>query len=144
MIQRRKFIIDKRFQFHFVIYCLFISLIMAGLFGLVLYFSHNNMALLSKLVQNGEFDSATSLMLWNKKMILITFVVVFFINLMAYFLGGIIFSHKVAGPIYKAKLTIDKLTSGEDVSAIQFRKDDYFKDLEQALNGLISKLSRKA
>ena len=50
---------------------------------------------------------------------------------------SIIFSHRIAGPIYRFEQTLDKLIQGEDVEYIRLRKNDELKGLAAKLNELI-------
>jgi len=50
---------------------------------------------------------------------------------------SIIFSHRIAGPIYRFEQTLDKLIQGEDVEYIRLRKNDELKGLAAKLNDLI-------
>jgi len=53
---------------------------------------------------------------------------------------SIFFSHKIAGPVYKMKTTIDKfLETGTGPETIHLRKGDAFKELSDFLNRLFSK-----
>lgn len=50
---------------------------------------------------------------------------------------AIIFSHRIAGPIYNIERKINKLAGGEDIELIRLRKGDELKDLAEAINKLI-------
>ncbi len=56
---------------------------------------------------------------------------------------GLIYSHKISGPIYRVKRTIESLTKGIFNFKIQFRKKDKFQDLSGYLNELINYLNEK-
>ncbi len=51
-------------------------------------------------------------------------------------------SHRMAGPVYNIKKSINKLLAGEDVEKIKLRKRDEFKDLAEAINLLIEQKIR--
>jgi signal transduction histidine kinase len=50
----------------------------------------------------------------------------------------IIFSHRIAGPIYNIEQKINRLAGGEDIESIRLRKGDEFKELAVAINKFIS------
>lgn len=52
---------------------------------------------------------------------------------------GIYLSHRIAGPIKKIENHLDKCLSGEPVSELNFRKDDFFAEIGRKLNLLIEK-----
>jgi len=72
------------------------------------------------------------------------FVEVFVIPLVATFvcmcLHGIVFSHRLAGPLYRFKQTLRKIQEGDLADDISLRKDDYFQDLCDEVNGMIGQL----
>ena len=49
----------------------------------------------------------------------------------------IVFSHRIAGPIYNIEQRIKKITQGEDIGLIRLRKGDELKELAEAVNKLI-------
>ena len=53
-------------------------------------------------------------------------------------LGGLYLSHKIAGPIYKLTQHL-KATRVSDLKPVKFRKGDYFPELEEAFNELVSR-----
>jgi hypothetical protein len=56
---------------------------------------------------------------------------------------SIFFSHKIAGPVYKMKTTVDKfLETGTGPETIHLRKGDAFKDLSDSLNRLFAKIPK--
>jgi len=50
---------------------------------------------------------------------------------------AIVFTHRIAGPIYRFELTFDRLIQGEDVPLIQLRPGDELKELAEKINDLI-------
>ena len=49
----------------------------------------------------------------------------------------IIFSNRIAGPIYRLERTLDKLIKREDVEPIHLREKDEFKELISKINNII-------
>ncbi|MBI4050918.1 MAG: methyl-accepting chemotaxis protein [Elusimicrobia bacterium] len=54
-------------------------------------------------------------------------------------LAGIIYSHRLAGPIYHFKRVIEETLQGKKPETIILRKNDEFKDLAEVLNQLLQK-----
>jgi signal transduction histidine kinase len=52
-------------------------------------------------------------------------------------LAGLIYSHRMAGPIYRFKTTIDEVLEGKSPSIIVLRQHDEMKDLASSLNKLL-------
>ena len=55
---------------------------------------------------------------------------------------SIIFSHRIAGPIYRFEQTLDKLIQGEDVEVIKLRPGDELEELATKLNELIGMVKK--
>ena len=55
---------------------------------------------------------------------------------------SIVFSHRIAGPIYRLEKTLDRLISGEDVETIRLRKSDALKELVEKVNSLITMIKQ--
>ena len=54
----------------------------------------------------------------------------------------IVFTHRIAGPIYRFELTLDKLIQGEDVALINLRPGDELQELAKKINELISQIKK--
>ena len=50
---------------------------------------------------------------------------------------SIVFSHRIAGPVYRIEQTLDKLIQGEDTGCIHLRPGDELRELAAKLNDLI-------
>lgn len=50
---------------------------------------------------------------------------------------SIIFSHRIAGPVYRLERTLDMVIKGEDVRDIKLRKGDELQELAARINDLI-------
>jgi len=55
-------------------------------------------------------------------------------------LWAFIYSHRVAGPLYRIQKNIDELARGEDIPPVILRKNDDFKDLAASLEKLRLKI----
>jgi hypothetical protein len=55
--------------------------------------------------------------------------------------GGMIISHKIAGPIYRMQKEFNRMKEAQPVELhpIQFRKGDYFPELAESFNTLVTK-----
>ncbi|HAT73354.1 MAG TPA: hypothetical protein DCS63_11125 [Elusimicrobia bacterium] len=57
-------------------------------------------------------------------------------------LAGLVYSHRIAGPIYRFKATIDAVLEGKNPGAITLRQHDEMKDLAESLNKLLEHYRR--
>lgn len=53
---------------------------------------------------------------------------------------GLYFSHKLAGPIYRFKLELQRLADGQPTRTIRLRQGDDFQDVAQAMNRALERL----
>jgi methyl-accepting chemotaxis protein len=59
-------------------------------------------------------------------------------------LTGILMTHRMAGPIYKFKMELDRIRDGHPPRYIGVRKGDEFADVAEALNGALDALHTRA
>jgi len=90
------------------------------------------------LAQNLESSSEETIHHWNETRRGLYLVMVAFLFCVG--LWAFIYSHRVAGPIYRIKKNIDELTRGEDIPPVILRKHDDFKDLAASLEKLRLKI----
>jgi signal transduction histidine kinase len=51
---------------------------------------------------------------------------------------SIVFTHRIAGPLYRLETMLDRFLKGEDIEDIQLRKEDDLHALAQKINALLS------
>ena len=54
----------------------------------------------------------------------------------------LVFTHRVAGPIYRFEQTLDRLARGEDIASVKIRKGDELKEMADKLNAVIRLINR--
>lgn len=65
------------------------------------------------------------------------------------FLGGIFiydavkFAHRIVGPIFRFRKTIQAVTEGDEVALIRLRKGDYLTEMQDDMNELLKLLEEK-
>jgi hypothetical protein len=62
----------------------------------------------------------------------------------AAFLLSILFSHFVAGPIYRIERTLADMIDGKPVTPVKFRKYDLLQETGDILNTLIAEWNRRS
>jgi prepilin-type N-terminal cleavage/methylation domain-containing protein len=75
----------------------------------------------------------------------ILFRVVFFSIPLLFVIGAfyVIFTHRIAGPLYRLEQILDRLIKGEIVEKINLRRKDELGDLTTRINTLISMIQGK-
>lgn len=64
-------------------------------------------------------------------------------NFLVLFVGGLVLSHRIAGPVHKIEKHAEKLAQGEAVSEISFRRKDYFPELAHAYNTVVAMVRKE-
>lgn len=136
--RRNVLLINPSFQFRFMLYVVSFLVALSFIYPLVIdgLFDHftrllmeRGMAMDMDGVQATRDDVFWLLIGVQCTFLLIAAVVSFFI------------SHRIAGPLYKLKQTMDSAREGEINRNLAFRKKDHFQELAASYNGLVASLS---
>ena len=140
---RRNFLINPKFQITFLGYMFLIATLnIFLLFAANKYFfsTYYQEALDAGLNTNHMFFAflhrQQAFMLWVTLgvSVLSTLLVV---------VGGLIISHKVAGPMYRLTGHMKRVAEGETESGVTFRDKDFFPEVAEAYNAQLQTLLRK-
>lgn len=63
-----------------------------------------------------------------------TFVIVALFSALVVISFGLAFSHRAAGPMVKLKRHLSQVVQGETLEDVQFRQDDFFKEVAEVFN----------
>ena len=58
-------------------------------------------------------------------------------------LGGLVLSHRVAGPIHRIRTHLRQIAEGKPLSPVTFRKGDFFPEVAEAFNQQVESLEKK-
>jgi hypothetical protein len=67
----------------------------------------------------------------------------FFVGTCVVFLGvlfiydALVMTHRIVGPLYRFRKTIQGITAGEEVSLVTLRKDDFLKGMQDDFNDML-------
>jgi methyl-accepting chemotaxis protein len=123
--KRRKILVDKEFQFRYLM--TWVALTTSLLAGLVL-------ASLSVFIFFGTGDRTVFILMNGGCAAVIAAVSMYYI---------VVHSHRVAGPAFRLKRVIGDLASGRRGFRVKLRRKDYLKDVADSLNVLIEKIEEK-
>ena len=128
---RRQFIVDSKFQWAVIGYTFAISLFtsMAQVTISRLRILEESMAQL----QLGFAQIDPKMAMW--------FLLVFcYVGL---FVVSVLFSSRLAGPLFRLRKHMVDVRNGREIKEIHFRKGDYYSDLSETYNSLLSSISLK-
>lgn len=137
---RRQYFINKKFQTSFAVKFLIIIAV-AAIAILALFLYHSQGTLTAgytgsevKLLQTGAFFLPTLLL--STTVIVIVAVAVGLIVM-------ILFSHRIAGPLFRFERILTELYNGDLTLRFKLRENDQFKDLAERINGLSETMDQK-
>ena len=134
-VHRRQFIIDPKLQYGLIVkFVVFVTiLLISSLILLTFIFSKfTNIALPVSLETGGitSFEATQFIrlsdLIWPLSIVVILSVIIS--SIIVYFLG-ILFTHKMAGPVYRLRKDIAEMTDGDLEKKVSFREKDYFQPL---------------
>lgn len=59
------------------------------------------------------------------------------------FVAGLLFSHRIAGPLYRFKKHLDGILNLSDLKEVEFRQKDFFPEIAEAFNQFCSRMMKK-
>ena len=129
IVGKQVFTSSYRCGFYFKISCAF--LIILSLSGLGLYFYLNRPFGGNYLLAITELDRLQKTLFWAVSVSVTVQLVVFALLL---YTVSLFWTHKVAGPLYRLKMTFMRLAAGDWTPMYQVRKGDQLKEIPALLN----------
>jgi signal transduction histidine kinase len=131
--RRTVFVINPKFQYKVSFMLCFLATLVCSFYPVSIFevFTQLN----SKFPELISAQSRDNLLFW-----LITLQVAM-TGLM--FIACLFITHKIAGPLYKLKLYLSRVRSGEECGELKFRKNDYFHDIANEVSQTIEHLQAK-
>jgi len=137
-LQRRRYISHKRFQFRMMGMLLLLVLLATLVTTLV-----NHYFLLSSIVdftmEHGRGPTGMDLFVASLRPLIIILPVVFV--LLAIIV--IFISHRIAGPLYRLKMYMEKVENGDYSVKLKFRKNDSIHDVAESFNRMVEGIKNK-
>jgi len=147
--KRKVVLLDKEFQLQFIgkfILMIFaINLVIAVCLYGFYYFKYKagGISLTRFIVEMGNYaDNEKGMYMTDRfELILVPMAVTFLAFILLSFIFGIVYSHKLAGPVYRLEKSLIQIIEGERDFEVRLRKGDQFQKFEILLNKLIKKLN---
>ena len=140
--QRKKVYIDPKFQRGAIIFYLVLAIISILQ---VFYFGWNNFDIVIREAEKlnlGNDHPFIVLMTQLKSSYVKLFLLSSVATLVGFIIGGLYFTHRIAGPIYKMKKHLAEFreSGAKKDTPIRLRDGDYFNDLADEINLLLEKV----
>lgn len=62
---------------------------------------------------------------------------------LAFMYDSVRFMHRIVGPLYRVRMTIQSITDGREVRPISFRQGDYLQELKDDVNAMLQALEKR-
>jgi len=131
--RRRTRIVDRRFQLGLAVRLLLVLTILFAA-GLLLAFAPSYYILATTNDLKSLEPAAAEFLVLHKRLLPAALL-----SLVGIFIYAILFSHRIAGPLYRINAVLRALIDDRDPPVVKFRDDDYF----QPTAGLLKELSEK-
>lgn len=132
--KRFKYIINPKFQLKFVVFMNIVAMLVISIFySSNMYFFHGlkTQAIAQGVSSDHVFFRYLDLQIKTLNGI---FAATSFIVIGALTVIGIMFSHRIAGPLYRLTKHLEEIASGVPPKDIRFRKGDFFLEIPEVYN----------
>lgn len=140
----RSILINPRFQWTLIGYAALVAtLIFIAVYALITYGFHDFVEIGKQAGLPENHIYFQFIQMQKTKFITIIIAIAMVVGTVL-IVGGLIVSHKIAGPLYRIRLEFSKMAN-KDAPAlhkIQFRDGDYFPEVAEAFNDLVEKLKK--
>jgi hypothetical protein len=131
---RRQWLVEEHFQLHFIAFTTATAIAACLVFyGAASYFfsKYTSFAIEVGLRPSDPFFTVLRNM---ETMLTYMFAVTAFAVIVFTCVAGLVFSNRVAGPMYRLRMHMEKVARGETLDAVSFREKDYFHDIAATYN----------
>lgn len=136
----KNLIINPKFQLKYIFWISFSGLSLIILQSFIFYrYTKENYTFLVEMV---DMTEQAKLQLDSElNQIIITLIILSFSFLGILTIFGLFFSHKVAGPLYKFNLVMNKIRNGDDSLRVHLRPGDEFHEIADSFNKLMDNIN---
>lgn len=141
--KRRRLLVNEHFQLRFIGFTAGVAIVACFFFFVAseyFFARYHSFAVEVGLKPSDPFFSVLHNM-ENLQIYLFAFTTVCIV--VGSIIGGLIFSNRVAGPLNRLRKHCDAVARGETLANLQFRKEDYFRDVVDAYNASLTHLRQK-
>jgi hypothetical protein len=145
MSKRKKIIINPKFQFKFSLNLLLPMLIVTSVFWLTVEFFFYRMVKFGKVNNLPDGHAYFTLINLQRKEFIFILLVLALVLAIVFFIWGLLYSHRIAGPLYKLNKHFVESKDLDEVKnkPLSFRPNDYFSELPVSINSFFDRLKDK-
>lgn len=141
LYKRANFLINKKFQLKFAFYVCSWIFALSMVYPLIIYniFEYFLQMVSQGADAHGVITVEKIKAVENQVLLLLGILQLLFLGIT--FMLSIFLSHRIAGPLYKLKKSMEEVARGNLDLRITFRKNDHFMDMQDTFNDMIQHLS---
>ncbi|MEO5969916.1 MAG: hypothetical protein ABIQ95_08310 [Bdellovibrionia bacterium] len=140
--KRKKFFINPAFQLRFIGFSVIVSATAMSVFYFCNYYFFYSLRNLGSGFGLPVTHSFFTLIQRQQTILNHIFIICALALLLIILVMGIIFSHRIAGPIYRMQRHMIELSKSKNYTDVRFRKNDFFPELAEAFNSLMQGLKK--
>lgn len=140
LYKRANFLINKKFQLKFSFFICSWIFALSMVYPIIIY---NLFEYFLKIAQNPTPTAALTVdkvkMIENQVLFLLGVLQLLFLAIT--FMLSVFLSHRIAGPLFKLRKSMEEIARGNFDLRITFRKNDHFMELQDTFNEMVQHLS---
>ena len=136
MQKRKQYLIDRKFQMRLALELMVVVLLVPLVVWADFYLlGQYALAQAGAVPARGDWGLIGSLV--RQQWLMMVFL--YIINFGLVYLFIVFYTHRIAGPVYKFTQNLEAISGGDLSGHITLRKNDYFENLGQGINALVSR-----
>ena len=140
---RKKFIVNARFQYTFIAVMVIVSLASIACFYVANWQFFDSFQSISVQFSMPESHPYRQFIMNQQKLLNKFFIIASVVNFVFITIIGMLWSNKIAGPIYRIQQSLRRIADGGKIDNITVRKDDFFQELPESINEVFAKIREK-
>lgn len=132
--RRSNILINSRFQLRYSLFVCSWIFTLSAVFPMILFRLFDFFTIVSQTPCRPEAVQVMEVVRGDTFSLLVSFLVVFVLVVV---LTSVFMSHRIAGPLYKLGLAMDRVIEGDFGSALEFRKHDHFQETAAHFNRMM-------
>jgi len=134
-IFRRRYWIDQSIQLPIIVYFLGVVGLSFAIFAALFFFGYNDyIEIFRNELPGGQYAVVEMQLMDGRDLAIDIFSYCSVFALACSVLGGLFLSHRVAGPIYRLRMTLKQIAIEKKPATVRFRKGDYTHELADDFN----------
>ena len=137
---QRKWIINRKFQRTFLLHTVLSTLVVIIINVVTVWYFFRQSYFYGKAMAFPNNHAYFFLLQRQTHIALGVGIVGGLVILIALTVMGVLFSHRIAGPLFRIQRHMNEIADGKPIIEIEFRKNDFFREIADAFNRVANRL----